>query len=125
MQTHPEDLSTARSTAATDTGVVLQAGECRCAGFIISNIVGAAARYVKIYDKATAPTSSDTPLFTVSLAAAGAAGSTVPIEVPNAIRFTAGIAARCTTAGADSSTAGATSGDVSITALYRLRGIVP
>jgi len=125
MQTHPEDLITARTTSAGDTGVVLQSGECRCVGFMITNIVGAAARYVKIYDKATAPTASDTPLFVVSLAAAGAAGSTVSFVIPNATRFTYGIAVRCTTAGADNSTAGATTGDVSITAFYRQRGIIP
>lgn len=118
-QTHPEDLVTARSTAATSTGVVLQAGECRVVGFHVANLAGAAARYVKIYDKATAPTSSDTPIFTIPLTAAAAAGSVYSLVIPGAIRFTTGVGVRCTTGAADNDTSGATSGDVQVTAFYR------
>jgi len=120
-QTHPEDLITARTTSAGDTGVVLQSGECRVAGIIVSNIAAAAVRYAKIYDKATAPTASDTPIMTIPLTAVGTVGSFFDIVIPNAIRFSNGIGVRCVTGGADNNAVAATAGDVAITVCYTQR----
>ena len=71
--------------------------------------VAAAARFVKLYDKATAPTSADTPVKTLIAPASG--GSNVPIPAQG-IAFAAGIAFRVTTGMADNDTGAATAGDV-------------
>ncbi|MBI1359855.1 MAG: hypothetical protein GC155_06165 [Alphaproteobacteria bacterium] len=57
--------------------------------------------YLKLYDKATAPAETDTPVLTIYLAAS----LTRNIQFPKGLKFAAGLAYRMTTAGADNSTA--------------------
>jgi len=75
----------------------------------------AAARYVKLYNKATAPTSADTPVLRAFLPAGG--GAVVPLDI--GVAFDTGIAFRITTGYADSDANAATAGDVFVNAAYR------
>lgn len=75
-------------------------------------------RYVKIYDKATAPTSADTPLLVVAVPAT--AGLSVdPSLPPCGAVFSNGIAFRITTGVADNSAAAATASDCVISLTYK------
>ena len=79
------------------------------------NNVAAAGRWLKIYDKATAPTSADTPKLRFYLPA----GSAPVIAIPSCgVVFTLGIAFRMTVGQADADTASITAGDVTINASY-------
>ena len=51
------------------TGVLVQAGPTQIVSLIVSNTTAATGAFFKIYDKATAPTTSDTPLKTIFLGA--------------------------------------------------------
>jgi hypothetical protein len=59
------------NSAATTNATLFKAGKCFVDNFACSNIGGAAA-FVKVYDKASAPTvGTDVPVLTIPLAAAG------------------------------------------------------
>ena len=75
----------------------------------------ASVRYVKLYDKATAPTSADTPKCTIPLPASSAAN----IIAPAGIDFTAGIGIRVTSGVADNDTTAPTANDVVVNIFYR------
>lgn len=71
-------------------------------------------RYVKLYDKATAPTASDTPVqrYEIPLAAANSS-SVVVVPIPEeGLTFNNGIGFRIVTVQADSDSTEATAGDV-------------
>lgn len=81
--------------------------------------VNAAARYLKFYNKASAPTvGTDTPVFVCGLPgnAAGAGGS---IAIPPGIEFTTGIAIALTTGIADSSTGAVAADEIAVSIAYR------
>lgn len=88
------------------TGVLLKGGS----GFVYSiqlGSIGAAPAYLKLYDKATAPTcGTDTPVkrLIIPAAATAANGTATPIAFPGAIRFEQGIAYCVTTGIADNDT---------------------
>lgn len=67
----------------------------------------AAKRYLKLYDKATTPASTDTPVMTLELAASAAFNFDFQHHW-----FAAGIGYRITTAAADNDTGVLTSGDI-------------
>ena len=77
----------------------------------------AAARYLKLYNKASAPTvGTDTPFLTKYLAPQSA----FSIPVPAGLQFSAGIAYALTTAAADNDTGALTAGDVmAMNVVYR------
>src|SRR5436309_2733503 len=84
---------------------------CTAAGevagcFLANN--ASALRYVKLYNKASAPSQSDTPLLTIPLPANGAAN----VLAPAGIDFTTGISCRATTGVADNDTGAPTANDV-------------
>lgn len=54
--------------------------------------IGAVQLFVKLYDKATAPTDSDTPVMTIPVPA----GQTVALSFAPALAFLTGIGMRCT-----------------------------
>lgn len=95
------------------TGAIAKASPGRLYGWHLSNAAATAA-YVKIYDKATAPTASDTPLLTLTVPATGAM-SLVP---PTGIAFLAGISIRATTGAADDDTGAPTADDVIVNLFY-------
>ena len=76
---------------------------------------GNANRYVKLYNKASAPSSSDTPVKRLFVPAGG--GVTVPAS--QGIAFDTGIAFRITTGVADNDANAATANDVLVNADYK------
>lgn len=98
----PEDafaLGSYRNINLGTTGQVVKAGPGHVYGWHLSN-TGAAVVFVKVYNKATAPTGSDTPALTIPVPAGGIA----QLAVPQGIAFAAGIALRASTAVADNDT---------------------
>jgi hypothetical protein len=89
------------------TGRIAKATPGRLYGWYLSN-TGVAVAYVKLYDKATAPTSADTPVLTIPVAA----GGFVPFQHPVGLSFSAGISARAVTGVADNDNTGAGSNEV-------------
>jgi len=88
-----------RTITVNGTGAAIKA----VAGSVYRvNIVNAAASilYVKLYDKATAPTASDTPVLTLAVSAA-AVGATVTHSFIIPEVFTLGIGVRAVTGIAD------------------------
>lgn len=84
-----EKISTHRRiSTATTNAVSVTTSSTRLYGWSASN-VNAAARYLKIYDKASAPTvGTDVPKFTIALPAAGVNS----VMLPNPIALTSGLA---------------------------------
>lgn len=97
------------------TGAVVKASPGVVSGYYLSNS-GAAAVYVKLYNKATAPTEADTPVLTLMLPAGGAAN--LPPTDSAIGGFTAGIGVRATTAVADNSTAAPGANEVVVNLFY-------
>ena len=101
-------VKTHRSLDVQPTGQVVRAAK----GALFSGLAynnNAAVRYLKIYDKATAPDENDTPLLTIPLAP----NSSTPIDGSEAgISFQAGIGIRATIAIADADTGAPTANDV-------------
>jgi len=79
-------------------------------------------RYLKIYDKATAPASSDTPLFTIPLPPPAPDGTRhFPVEIPGEVcghAFALGIGVRATTGIADADTGIPGTNEVVVNILY-------
>ncbi len=113
MNTAPE-ATVYRSLALGDTGLVAKDSATRLLGWTLTNS-SAAIRYVKIYNKATAPTASDTPVFTIGIPTL----QTVQFYPSGGVNFPLGLSARCVTEAADAGTTGATSGDVLAHLLYK------
>lgn len=90
------------------TGSIIKAAKGQVFDLHICN-QAAAARFVKLYDKATAPTASDTPLRTYSIPAS----TTLSLAVTTAgIEFTSGISIRGTVLLADSDNTAPTANDI-------------
>ena len=76
----------------------------------------AAARFVKFYDQAAAPTvGTDTPLFTLGLPAGAAAN----VEFVHWIAFANGIGLGATTGAADANTGAPAANDLSVAVFYK------
>lgn len=106
-------LKTYRNISVLNTGAIVKDAAGGLFDITMSN-ASAALRYVKLYDKATAPTSSDTPLRTYMLPI----GATVVVPVPDGIRFSAGISLRATTLVADSDNTAPAANDVIVNLGY-------
>lgn len=113
MNTPPE-ATVYRSLALTNTGVAVTAAATRVFGWTITNSAGA-IRYVKLYNKATAATSSDTPVMTIGIPTL----QTVSFYPAGGINFPLGLSIRCVTEAADNGTTGATTGDILAHVLYK------
>jgi hypothetical protein len=98
------DVSTAArlvsAAAANQDSTVIKAS----AGVLYNSLsmtnINAAVRYVKVYNKATGPTSADTPVWTFAVPG-NTAGAGMVIPLPDGVDFSAGIALRATTGAAD------------------------
>lgn len=95
------------------TGAVVKDSAGMLIGGIVSN-ANAAARFLKLYNKATAPTQADTPAMTVRLPAS----STIPLSVPNGVEFSAGISIRASTGVADNDTGAPSSNETIVNLFY-------
>jgi hypothetical protein len=102
-------LSAAASTNATS--VKASAGNLHK---IVGTQVNAAARYLKLYNKASAPTvGSDTPVWTFYLPPTAVGGGLFTLDFgTQPLYFSTGIAYALTTAAADADTGALTAGDV-------------
>lgn len=95
------------SSAASVNATIVKASAGRMYG-MQGYVARTSAVYLKLYNKATAPDETDTPVKTLYLPPSSA----FAIDFPSGYSFTAGISYRMTTAGADNSTAAVASGDV-------------
>lgn len=84
------------AAAANQDSTVIKNGAGTLYGLIVTN-ANAAARYLKFYNKATGPTSADTPVATIYVPPLG--GVALPIDV--GADFSTGISLRLTTGVAD------------------------
>lgn len=96
------------SAAGSDNATLVKARKGKVLKISGYNARGSAV-YLKLYDKATAPTvGTDTPFATIYLAASSAFNH----EWENGLDFTLGLGYGTTTAGADNSTAAVTAADI-------------
>lgn len=106
-------LLTYRNLDAQTTGSVVKAFKGGVFEITVSN-ANAAARFLKLYDKATAPTAADTPIRTYYLPPL----SLTPIPTPDGINFELGISLRASTGVADSDNTAPTANDVIVNIGY-------
>jgi len=107
----PYKLLSAATTNATSVSAV---ANTLLYGIYISNI-NAAVRYVKFYNKASAPTvGTDTPVFVLAVPTA----APVALSFPAGINFTTGLAFATTTGAADSDTAAVALNEVIVNLVY-------
>lgn len=102
-----------RFVSLSTTGQMASSNGAFLSGGIISN-VNAAARYVKLYNKATAATQADTPVMTILVPA-----TTTLVLEPMELPFPLGISVRATTGAADNDTGAPSANDIIVNLLYR------
>lgn len=110
----PELLNSYQTLTAGNTGLVAQAAKSILCGWSISNS-GAAVQHVKLYNKATAPTASDTPALRITIPA----GQTVSMSIPGGIVFSAGLSVRSVTTMPDAGATGSTAGEVAVNLFFQ------
>lgn len=108
MSVRPDRVSRIVSAAASVNATSAKAGPAQL--FAITGYNAAnAVRYLKLYNRATAPTvGTHTPLMTLALPATAAFSYSFPVP----IEFSLGLAYGLTTGAADNDTAALTSADV-------------
>lgn len=104
-----------RNSTADVNAALVNAGRCGLASIVVSNIGGAAA-FVKLYDKAGAPTvGTDIPVMTIPIAANGV----VPLDLGGApMPFQLGLGLAITNLAADSDTTAVAAGQVKVAGQY-------
>ncbi len=104
-------------SAATTNATVVKAAPAQLVGWSLSN-VNAAVRYLKLYNKATAPTvGTDVPLLTISLPLGGVPVTNVFDDA--GIGFSAGLSFALTTGLADADTAAVAASEIIVQIFYR------
>ena len=110
-------VSAYRTINLLATGLVVKASPGNLYS-INANNLNAAVRYLKIYNKATAATEADTPVFTIAIT-----GSTVGVgtqlNFPAGVFFSAGISIRATTELADNGTTAPTASQTIVNLTYK------
>ncbi|HET8870412.1 MAG TPA: hypothetical protein VFM48_08205 [Aquabacterium sp.] len=111
--TGPVGMASSQTSRIVSAANSTNATVAKATGGAVFRITGqntnAAARYLKLYDKATAPTvGTDTPVETLPLPAS----SPFNFEWSNGRSFSAGISYALTTGSADNDTGALTAGDV-------------
>lgn len=102
------------SSAATTNAALVKAGQTNVTGILITNVSGG-TKYVKLYNKATAPTvGTDVPLLIIPIAA----GATVNLPYGPAIKFALGLGVGITGAAADNDTTAVAAGDIRLIINY-------
>lgn len=105
----PHRLISAASTNATS--VKASAGQV---GFIYAANLNAAVRYLKLYNKASAPTvGSDTPIATLPIPAS-TTGNGFTLAIPAGVNFVTGIAYALTTGAVDADTGAVAANEIFI-----------
>lgn len=104
--------TSARLISAATTNATSVKASAGALGFIVAANLNAAVRYLKLYNKASAPTvGTDTPVMTMPIPAS-TAGNGFTIAIPNGVSFTTGIALALTTGYADADTAAVAAGEI-------------
>jgi len=107
----PYKLNSAASTNATSVSAT---ANTLLYGYYISN-TNSSVRYVKFYNKASAPTvGTDTPVLVLAIPGSGAAN----VSFPAGINFTTGLAFATTTGAADSDTGAVAADEVIVNLIY-------
>lgn len=106
-------LLTYRNLDAQITGSIVKASKGGVFEITVSNS-NAAARFLKLYNKATAPTAADTPVRTYYLPPL----SLTPIVTPDGINFELGISLRASTLVADNDNTAPSANDVVVNIGY-------
>lgn len=101
-------------SAATVNNTSVKASGCKLAGWVISNS-NAAARYVKFFNKATAPAAgTDTPVLTLFVPPGA-----VITETDLDLSFSAGLGIATTTGVADADTAAVAANEIIVHLFFR------
>ncbi len=95
------------------TGVVILAAPGQLMGYEVFNL-NAAARFVKLYNKATAPTGSDTPIRTIVVPGGTAGSGAIRSTAMVGTNFSAGLSIRVTTGIADADTGAPTASETAV-----------
>lgn len=104
-------------SAASTNSTLVKAGGTLLTGIWVSNI-NAAICYLKLYDKATAPTiGTDTPRLTLGVPG-NAAGAGASLAIPGGCRFLLGLGLGLTTAPADASVAAVLASEVVVSLVF-------
>lgn len=101
------------------TGQVVSARSCALTGYFIFNAASATA-FVKLYNKATAATTSDTPVITIALPAGG--GANVfgnPGIGGSGVHFSSGLSVRACMGVADNNNTAPGTNEVIVNLFYR------
>ena len=85
---------------------------------VVAVNVNAALRYLKLYDKATAPASTDVPVHVIPLGVS-ATGPGCPVLPPEGLAFVNGIGFRLTTGIADNDNTAVTANDVVVSYSFK------
>lgn len=110
-----KDYDVYRSLSVVATGVLIKAGVAKLHGYYIFNNA-ATVRYVKFYNKVSAPTvGTDVPVLTIGIPA----GAGANVEFGGGVRFPLGLGIGATTGVADADTAAPSANDVVVNILYR------
>ena len=105
------------AAAANQDSTVVKASAGVLYALLVTN-TNAAVRYLKLYNKATGPTSADTPLFRVAVPG-NTAGAGVIVPIPECgIDFSAGISLRATTGIANADMNAVAANEIVATLLY-------
>lgn len=83
---------------------------------IVATNINAAVRYLKLYDKATAPATTDTPAFSVALPVGGVP---VVVTIPEGLTFETGIGIRLVTGAADNDGTDVAAAEIMVNVGYR------
>lgn len=104
-------------SAGTVNATVVKATPGNIYDLIVSN-VNAAARYLKLYDKATAPAETDTPVMRILLPG-NATGAGIAKSFVSGLAFNSGISFRLTTGVADNDTGAVAANELLVNIAYR------
>jgi plasmid maintenance system antidote protein VapI len=105
-------------SAATTNATVVKASAGKLGGWFLSN-VNAAARYLKVYNKATSPTvGTDVPVLTI-LIPGNTAGAGANLELSNGLLFSTGISFAVTTGITDADSTAVAANEIAVNLYYK------
>lgn len=110
----PELLNSYQTLVAGNIGLVAKGARTILCGYSITNSA-AAVQYVKLYNKATAPTASDVPFMRIGIPA----GQTVSLSLPGGVVFSAGLSIRSVTTMPDNGVTASTAGEVAVNLFFQ------
>lgn len=101
--------------AATTNSTLIKTGPGEIEGFVLTN-TSAAVKYVKLYDKATAPVvGTDIPILTIAIPVT----SSIVLSDRNRVEFENGLGLGITTLGLDTDTTAVVANDVIAQIFYK------